>query len=76
MTSPGPGWPYSLDEIQSTYKFYVKSSWKTVTWKKEREDPQQGKILIYCISGTWTLGSCTTGLILLLSHFRHQKPEN
>jgi hypothetical protein len=45
-------------------------------WKREREDPQQGKILIYCISGTWNLGSCTTGLILLLSHFRHQKPEN
>ena len=25
MTSPGPGWPYSLDEIQSIYKFDVKN---------------------------------------------------
>jgi len=47
--SPGSGWPNSLDDIHSTYKFDEKSSWKIVTWKKEREDPQQGKILIYLV---------------------------
>ena len=67
MPSPGSGWPCSLDEIQSTYKFDEKHSWKTITWKKERKDPQEGKILIYCISGTWNLGSCTIGLI----HYYH-----
>ena len=74
MPSPGSGWPYSLDEIQNTFKFDKKHSWKTVTWKKGREDPQ-GKILIYCISGTWNLGSCTTGLIYYyhISDTRNQK---
>ena len=75
MPSHGSGWPYSLDKIQSTYKFDEKRSWKRVTWKKEREDPQQGKILIYCISGTWNSGSCTTGLIYYyhISGTRNQK---
>ena len=75
MPSSGSGWPYNLHEIQSTYNFDEKCSWKTVTWKKEREDPQEGKILIYCISGTWNLGSCTTGLIYYyhISGIRNQK---
>jgi len=74
MPSPGSGWPYNLGEIQSTYKFDEKRSWKTFTWK-EREDPQEGKILIYCISGTWNLDSCTTGLIYHyhISGIRNQK---
>jgi hypothetical protein len=38
MPFPGSGWPYSLKEIQSTYKFDEKNSWKIVTWK-ETEDP-------------------------------------